>query len=294
MKKKEKQWATETLLLMTAGASVGTALLLSLVKFFAWQTTDSVSMLASFFDSLLDFLASGINLVAVRYALSPPDNRHRFGHGKAESLAGLGQSLFLLGSSFFLLWSAEQRFFSPIPIEKSSIGIGVILFSLMVTILLLYFQRRTIAQTHSVAIRADSLHYISDILSNIAVLCALILASFGWSFFDPFFAAIIAFYLFGSAFHIFRDSIQALLDEESSEETRRNITRIIKSHPNVLGMHDLRTRQSGQTLFIQFHIELDANISFKEAHAIAGRVKYNIQQEFPHSDILVHQDPERT
>src|SRR5690606_26756911 len=164
------------LLKIATTASVATASLLVATKLAVWLLTGSVSLLASLVDSIMDVMASGVNLLAVRWALEPPDEEHRFGHGKAESLAGLGQAAFIAGSALFLVFQAADRFINPRPLEHLGLGIAVMLFSMVATALLIGLQRFVIARTGSVAIRADSLHYISDLLTNAGILVALGLA----------------------------------------------------------------------------------------------------------------------
>ncbi|MGH6882930.1 MAG: cation diffusion facilitator family transporter, partial [Hypericibacter sp.] len=170
-------------------ASVATALVLIMAKIVAYLLTDSVSMLSTLLDSLMDAAASLINLIAVRHALTPADREHRFGHGKAEALAGLGQSAFIAGSAMFLLFESIGRLATPQPIENGMVGVGVMLFSMATTLALVLFQRQVIRRTGSIAVSADSLHYVGDIAANLAVLAALVLSSqLGWNRADPIFA----------------------------------------------------------------------------------------------------------
>src|SRR5262245_32162081 len=184
-------------------ASVATAVTLILAKIVAYLLTDSVSMLSTLLDSLLDAAASVINLVAVRHALTPADREHRFGHGKAEALAGLGQSAFIAGSAVFLFFESIGRLVTPQPVTHGFIGIGVMLFSLALTLILNLYQRHVVRRTESIAISADALHYVSDIAANLAVLAALVLSSqFGWNRADPIFAIGVAFYVAYTAWQI--------------------------------------------------------------------------------------------
>ncbi len=282
---------TEHLLKLATYASVTTAIILIIVKLFAYLYTSSVSILASLVDSLMDVGASVINLFAIRYALSPPDEEHRFGHGKAESVAGLAQSMFIAGSGVFLIIESIDRLIHPKPIDETGFGIAVMLFSIVVTVLLLMFQRYVIKQTQSTAIRADALHYRTDLLTNAAIILALLLAQTGWLGFDPVFAILIAFYILHSAWNIGLVAFHDLLDRELSKEKRELIISIAQAHPKVQGMHDLRTRLSGRTEFIQMHLELDDQLPLIEAHAIADEVEEEIMQVIPTAEVVIHQDP---
>ncbi len=282
---------SERLLRLATRASVTTALILIIAKLAAYWQTDSVSILASLVDSLMDAGASLINLLAVSYALAPPDEEHRFGHGKAESLAGMAQATFIAGSGLFLIVEAIQRLITPHPIEAFEIGMAVMIFSVIATLLLLAIQQHVIRKTNSTAIRADALHYKTDLFTNVAIIAALLLSQIGWLGIDPLFAIGIAAYILYSSWEIGSEAFHDLLDHELPEERRQQIIDIAKAHPDVRGMHDLRTRLSGRTEFIQMHIELDDELPLIEAHDIADQVEEKIVQAIPTADVVIHLDP---
>jgi ferrous-iron efflux pump FieF len=261
------------------------------VKLLAWLWTGSVSMLASLIDSLMDSIASAINLVAVRYSLVPADAEHRFGHGKAEPLAGLAQAGFVCGSAVFLLFHAIDRLRFPHPLRDIQVGIAVMVFSIVVTAGLLTLQRSVIRQTESTAIRADALHYATDLLTNLAVIAGLGLASLGWAWADSVFAIGIAAYIFYSAVRIGSEAFQQLMDRELEPEVQQEILAIASAHPDVLGVHDLRTRRSGRLRFVQLHLELDDSLPLIRAHAVADEVEERILALLPHAEVIIHQDP---
>lgn len=272
-------------------ASVATALVLIVGKLIAAMITGSVSVLASLVDSMMDVAASLINLFAVRYSLQPADREHRFGHGKAEPLAGLAQAAFVAGSAMFLILQAIDRLLHPQALNSTMIGIGVLLFSMMATGVLLLFQRYVIRRTQSTAITADALHYATDLLSNGATLLALGLSMLGWPIMDPLFAIAIAFYILYSSGNICYHSIQLLLDHELPVEVHTRIRQIAQEHPQVRGVHDLRTRRSGQTYFVQLHVMLDDQLPLVIAHQIADEVEAAIKTNFPNAEVLIHEDP---
>ena len=190
------QVAGGNLMRAAAVASVSVATILIATKFYAWLTTDSVSLLSTLIDSILDAAASLINLLAVHHALQPADREHRFGHGKAEPLASLAQAAFICGSAMFLLVEAGERMFHPKPIANTDIGYIVMVFSIVLTIALVGFQRYVVKKSGSVAIDADSLHYQTDVLINLGVLVSLFVTShFAWYYADPLIAVIIAAYI---------------------------------------------------------------------------------------------------
>ncbi|MDX1711460.1 MAG: cation diffusion facilitator family transporter [Rhodovibrionaceae bacterium] len=283
---------SERLLRMATYASVATALTLIVVKFGAWTMTESVSVLSTLIDSLLDAAASIVNLLAVRHALTPPDKEHRFGHGKAEPLAALGQATFICGSAAFLLIEAGQRLLDPLPVRNSAVGIGVMVFSIVATLLLVIFQRYVIRRTRSLAIQADSLHYVGDLLVNAAVIAAIVLAvQFELLIADPLFGIAIAFYILWNAWLIARGALDMLMDRELPEEDREKIKNIVREHPQVIGFHDLRTRVSGPKTFIQLHLELDGGLKLTHAHTIAESVEADLVTAFPDAEVIIHQDP---
>jgi ferrous-iron efflux pump FieF len=272
-------------------ASVTTAGILIFAKLLAWFMTGSVSILASLIDSIMDSLASLINLFAVHYSLQPADAEHRFGHGKAEPLAGLVQASFIGGSAIFLVLQAVDRLHYPHALEDVTTGIGVMVFAIIMTLGLQIIQRHVIKKTGSTAIRADALHYATDLLTNLSVILALFLASLGWAWADSVFAIGIAIYILYSAVRIGYEAFQILMDRELPAEIQGKIRTIAMSQPGVKGIHDLRTRQSGQTQFVQLHVELDKSLSLGEAHAIADSVEQAIRSALPGADVIVHEDP---
>jgi ferrous-iron efflux pump FieF len=274
-------------------ASVSVAALLIAVKFAAWLETGSVALLSSLVDSLLDAAASLLNLVAVRHAMSPADREHRFGHGKAEPLAVLGQSAFITGSAMLLLAEAVRRLIWPVRVENPPAGIAVMIFSIVVTIGLVLYQRHVVRRTGSIAITADELHYRSDLVLNVSVIAALVLgAALDVPILDPLFGAAIGIWIVYSAVRLARLSLFQLMDHELPDDEREKIRAIVQSHPDVTAAHDLRTRVAGPTAFIQIHIEMDGALSLVRAHEISDEVEAKLRAAYPNSEIIIHQDPE--
>ncbi|NUU67628.1 CDF family cation-efflux transporter FieF [Enterobacteriaceae bacterium BIT-l23] len=274
-----------------AVAATVMASLLLLIKIFAWWYTGSVSILASLVDSLVDIGASLTNLLVVRYSLQPADEEHTFGHGKAESLAALAQSMFICGSALFLVLTGIQHLAQPVPMNQPQVGIIVTVVALVSTLMLVTFQRWVVRRTGSQAVRADMLHYQSDVMMNGAILIALGLAWFGWHRADSLFALGIGIYILYSALRMGYEAVQSLLDRALPEEELQAIEEIVHGCPGIRGAHDFRTRQSGPTRFIQLHLEMDDRLPLVEAHRLADRVEQAILQRFPGSDVIIHQDP---
>lgn len=273
-------------------AAVAVAVLLITLKGAVFWFTGSVAMLGTLTDSLLDGAASLLNLFAVRASLAPPDAEHRFGHGKAEALAGLGQSIFIFASAGYIIFESLHRLIEPKPIENSVAGIVVVVIAILLTLGLVTYQRHVVRQTRSVAIEADSIHYRGDLLMNLSVIAALVLSSyFGVHWADAGFGILIAGLIAWSAGKIVVTAFAQLMDQEFSDEDRERIKEIARSHSEAVNLHDLRTRRSGVDSFIQFHLELDGEMKLKEAHRISDEVRDEIMAAFPGSEVLIHQDP---
>ncbi|WP_339486595.1 cation diffusion facilitator family transporter [Pseudomonas sp. EL_65y_Pfl2_R95] len=279
------------LMRQASSAALVVALTLALAKALAWWLSGSVSLLAGLTDSLLDGAASLLNLIAVHYALRPADDDHRYGHGKAEALAGLGQALFIGASAVLVGVQGVERFINPQPLTSEGLGIAVMLVSLAVTVALLLFQRHVVRVTGSTAIHADSLHYRSDLMLNSSILLALFLASFGWLHVDAIFAIGIAFYILWSAISIAREAAAVLMDKELSPEVSEQMHALACAVPGVLGAHDLRTRVSGTRWFVQLHAELPGDLTLSAAHALCEQVEDAIRKKYPRAEVLVHADP---
>lgn len=266
---------------------------LALTKLVAWLMTDSVAVAASFVDSLLDVGASSVNLVAVAIALRPPDADHRFGHTKAEPLAGLAQSAFVIGSAAFLSLEAIGRLIAPVPVARSEVAVAVMIVATAATLGLVAYQRSVARRTGSVAVAADSLHYTADLLTHVAVIAGVVLsAELGWSWADPVFAVGIAAFLVVGGVGIARRSIDLLMDRELADDVRTRILDLARAEPGVLACHALRTRSAGLRHFIELRLVMGRELPLWEAHAIGERVAARIRAELPRAEIIIHHDPE--
>jgi ferrous-iron efflux pump FieF len=284
--------AVDRLKRLAATASIAVALTLIAAKLGAWLATSSVSLLSTLIDSLLDLAASVVNFIAIRHAAQPADREHRFGHGKAEPIAGFAQAAFVSGSAGFLLIQSVERLINPTAVNNEIIGIGVMVLSIVMTLALVLFQRSVVRRTGSVAINADQLHYQSDLLVNASVIVALLLAwQFHWFLADPLFAIAIAGYILYSAREILVHSFDMLMDKELPDADRRRIVDIAEAQPGVISVHDLRTRLSGSRVFIQIHLELNGELRLWDAHTIAEGVMKQIEEAFPNAEVLIHEDP---
>jgi cation diffusion facilitator family transporter len=281
----------QRLLRLATRASLAVASILVVSKALAWWLSGSVSLLAGLTDSALDAVASFLNLLAVHYALRPADDDHRFGHGKAEALAGMAQALFIAVSAVLIGVQAVERLQTPQPLGDAGVGIAVMLLSLALTVALLALQHKVIRLTGSTAVRADSLHYRSDLLLNGSILLALLLTQFGWSQLDALFGLGIAFYILWSALQIARESTAILMDKELPGDVGEAMSALVLAIPGVKGVHDLRTRVSGNQWFVQLHLELPGELALHEAHSLCVAASEVIRQRYPQADVMVHADP---
>lgn len=280
------------LMRLASFASVGAALFLIALKFGAFLQTGSVSLLSTLFDSALDAAASVVNLLAVRQALVPADAEHRFGHGKAEPLAGLVQVTFILGSSVLLLTEVIDHFMHPQPVSAPELGVAVMLISLAVTGALVLLQRHVVRRTGSIAIHSDQMHYLTDFVTNVSVIAALVLSTYlGWWWIDPAIGLAIAVFIAAAATKIGKNALDMLMDREMDEADRTRIKEIVRGHPKVLNLHDLRTRAAGRDRFIQFHLELDGGLTLSDAHHISDAVEADVRAAFPGAEVIIHEDP---
>lgn len=274
-------------------ASVGTALFLLCLKTYAAWETDSVAMLGSLADTGLDLVASLVTLYAVRLAGAPADEDHRFGHGKAEALAALFQVSLIVLSATAIGWRASLHLVGGSHVQSAEYGIGVSVIAMAATFALLAYQKSVIARTGSVAIKADNVHYQSDLLLNASVIAALVADQFlGLRGADAVFGILIALWLLRGAWLAATHAIDQLMDKEWPEEKRRRFLEVAARHPELKGIHDFRTRSSGSQDFVQFHVWVDPDMTVAEAHHVMDEVEAKLAAEFPGTEILIHLDPE--
>jgi ferrous-iron efflux pump FieF len=233
-----------------------------------------------------------LNLIAIRSALTPADAEHRFGHGKAEPLAGLAQGAFICASALFLVIQAINRILAPEPIDHSVEALIVMCIAIACAIALILYQRKVVAHTGSIAVDADQTHYFGDLVTNIGVVLALLLSSvLGWALADPLIAIAVAGVMAFTAIRVGRQSFHQLMDRELPDEERARIRRIGESHEAVKNVHDLKTRMAGLSTFIQLHLALDPAMSLAEAHTISDAVERALLEAYPGAEVIIHQDP---
>lgn len=280
---------------MSAGmASVLVAFLLVGLKLWAFGETNALSIAASLADSAMDLMVSLGGLAAIWYAARPADEDHTFGHMAAEDLAALGQSLFILAVAGVIGFGAATRMLAQETSMISAEGRGIVVMSIsiLLTIALVLWQRRVAGLTGNRVVRADSLHYLGDLLPNIGAIVSLwASARFGLVHVDNVVALGASLMLAVGALRIFKGAWDALMDRVAAPEMVAGIEAIVEAWPGVFGFHDLKTRVSGSRVFVNVHIELEGAQSLEAAHAIGAALRRSILHAYPNADVMIHKDP---
>lgn len=283
----------ERLMRAATYAAVTMASILLLAKLYAWWETDSLAMLSSFTDSAFDVLMSAINLFALRYALKPADDDHRFGHTAVEDIAGLAQCAFIAASMALILLQSVERLSNPTTtLPSPELGIGVSFLGMVLTTVLVAFQTYVTRRTGSLIVASDRLHYAGDILFNLGVIAAYGLSAYGgYTMADPVIAIIIALVVLWNTRPIAIRAFNNLMDREMPAEAHRRLEAIITGTEGVRGFHHLKTRYSGTKPFVQMHLDITADLHFRDVHEITDRLEHAIIAAFPGAEVIIHPDP---
>ncbi len=278
----------------TAMIAIAVAVLLAIGKFAVAFLTSSLAILATAVDSMMDAVASTLNFFSIRKSHQPADKEHNYGHGKAESLAGFVQAELMIASALYLVYESARKIHThEIYLQDEFLGMSVMVVSVAIS-LLLYLRMRFVAQkTQSVAIRADSIHYLTDVLTNFAVFASLVVVYF-WDivFIDPVLSICISFYLIYSAWGVMRESIDILMDKSLPDDIVLMIHDILISlYPKIDSYHNLQTRRAGNSKFVDMHIVMPKVQSLESAHNIAEEIIRRIHQHWPEAEVNIHLDP---
>lgn len=274
-------------------ASIAVAVVLVALKAWAAWSTRSAAMLGSLADTALDLAASLATLVGVWIAAMPRDENHRFGHEKAEALAAMVQVVLISVSALALAVHSVEQLLAGNRTGAAREGIGVSLVAIVLTLALLGWQRHVIRATRSLAIATDHMHYQSDLALNLAVIAALALDQYaGLTGADALFGVAIALWLGWGAWRASHDAVEQLMDKEWPEEKKARFLEVLARHPDLRGVHAMRTRSAGNRDFVQLHAAVDGRISLHEAHRIMDEIEARLQAEFPDMEVIIHPDPE--
>lgn len=283
---------SEELKKIVAALSILVAALLCLAKAVAVYSTSSLAVLSSMVDSLSDVVASVVTFFAVKVSVRPASNKYRYGYGKAEALSALFQAMFVAASGGFIIYDAALRLAKPTVLHQTDFGLAVMVFSLAITLVLVWFQQYVARRTSSQAIAADSMHYVVDILTNSSIILSLLIIKF-WQIYwiDTVAAGIIAVYLLYMSYDAGKNAVSLLLDKELGEDIRQDVLNIVARHKIRPLVHDLRTRDLGNGYMFEFHLELDGDLSLKKAHDYTQEIEDMIYEKYPSAQVVVHQDP---
>ncbi|MBI3307401.1 MAG: cation transporter [Candidatus Omnitrophica bacterium] len=274
--------------------SIATGLTLALIKFTTGLLTHSMAIMASALDSAMDVGVSTVNWIAAREAAKPPDEEHAYGHGKIESLAALFQSLFIAVTGIYIMVESFKRLFFGSFVKDAPVGIGVMIVCILITFFLVWRLRAVQKHNHSMILATEELHFTTDVLSNGGVIAALALTKWtGFVWWDLLISILVVSYVFRSSYYILRRAVDELLDRSLSPVSKEEIEKLILGHdPSIVGLHNFRSRQAGQQVFIDFHMEIRGEENFKKAHLMVESVIQKIRDKHPGADVTVHFDPE--
>ena len=288
----DEQQKNNRLKKMAVTASVSVSASLALIKLLASLYTGSLAVLSSLVDSLSDIFSSLITYIAVKFSSLPASEQHRYGYGKAEALSALIQSAFIAGSGVFVVYEGISRFISPRPVDGAGVGMVVMIVCTLITIALIGFQKYVVKKTASLAVSADSAHYMVDIITNLSIVAGLaVVKIFEIYWFDTLAALFISAYLLINAYKIAREAVALLMDKELSDEIRSEIERLVTECDFCRGIHDLRTRDLGGMYMFELHLELDGDLPLTKAHDLTDEVEDKLKLHFPNAQVIIHQDP---
>jgi len=271
--------------------SVTVAAVLVIAKAAVLWASGSLSILASLTDSGLDLLASFLTFLAVRFARTPPDQEHPFGHGKAEAFSALFQAGLVFASGALIMQGAIHDLMHPKPIQQSAWAIGVLVLSIVLTFVLVNVQNRTLAAGQSVAVSADRMHYLTDLVSNIIAIIGVGLAALGFGFMDAIGGFLMAAWFIWGAIQVMREAADHLMDHSLPPQDVARICAIINEDKAILGVHEVRTREAGPWILIQMHVEMNPDLTLDEAHRIIIAAEKRLLDVYPNADIIIHPDP---
>jgi cation diffusion facilitator family transporter len=276
---------------LAATLSVSVAALLVVLKGAVLVMSGSLSVLASLTDSGLDLLASLVTFFAVRYAKTPPDKEHPFGHGKAEAFSALFQAGLVFASGALIMQDCIGHFLHPQPVRAQGWAIAVLVVSLVLTFVLVMVQTRVLRDAASVAVSADRMHYLTDFATNIVALAGVGAAALGFAMADAVAGFAMAVWFLWGAIAVLREAADHLMDRAMGDDDVARIRDRVLSDRRVLGLHQLRTRLAGPYVLIQMHVELDPELSLIEAHRVIIAAENRLIEVFPNADIIIHPDP---
>jgi len=291
--KPPEKMTTAMLNIRAAISSLLVSSILFIIKISVGIIGNSMAVLASALDSAFDFFSSAVNFYAIKQGQKPADTFHRYGYGKAEALAGFLQSIIILLSSLVLIYRSIYRLINPVEIGMVQESVYVMIVSIALTWVLVTYQSYVHKKSNSIAIAADRLHYVTDLLGNAAVLVTLLIGKYiDIPFLDAGAAVLIGLFIMKSSFDIFRKSFAILMDKDISDKYREDIIQAIATiSPELHGYHDLRSRSVGEVDFVEFHLEISQNMMVRDSHDLVEKIMSELEKKHPNLEIIIHTDP---
>ncbi len=269
------------------------ASMLALCKFAVGLISGSMAVASSGLDSLLDVIMSGMNFFAIKKAAEPADAEHQYGHGKVADIAAVIQSFVIIFSGIVIFHSVVEKFLRKETIAYSSLDFGVMALSLTFSTVIATVLRRIGNRTDSNPLKADALHYTSDLYSNSAAIAAIVITYYtGINWFDYLFAVVTGFIIILSAVKILKSGFFGLMDTKIPEPVETEIKEIINKTPfPFAGYHKFRSRFSGNKKYVDFHLLICRKANIDESHDLASEVEHKIENNIETIDVVIHTEP---
>lgn len=275
-----------------ARLSVFSNSLLVLLKLMVGLSIGSVAVLSEAVHSATDLIAAVLAFFAVRASDAPPDTRHPYGHGKLESVAAVIEAILILAAGGYIIQHSVRALFDATPAQETGWGLAVMGFSALVNTLVARYLMRVAQRTESVALKADAHHLSIDVYTSLGVMSGLALVAMtGRSFFDPLVALLVAGFILKTGWDVLSAAFAPLVDERLPESEVRAVETLMDQHPEVLGWHKLRTRQSGSQRHIDVHIQVDDDMTLRDAHRVTEELEDQMRATLPNAHVMIHTEP---
>lgn len=253
----------------------------------------SISVISEAAHSGIDLIASIVAFFSIKKAVEPADREHPYGHGKYENISGFFEAMLIFFAAAMIIYEAVKKLFHPIEMVKLDWGIGAMLVSVIVNIVISRLLYKTSNKTGSIALEADAMHHNIDVLTSLSVMAGLAIIKFTHLvILDPIIAIAVAIMICKASIDLTKRSIKDLLDERLPDDEEKTIQVVLDSYPDVIGYHKLRTRRSGNQREIDIHINMEKNTSLEKVHELCNTIEHEINQALPGAIITIHAEPQ--
>ena len=266
---------------------------LIIFKIVAGLLMGSISVISEAAHSGIDLIASIVAFFSIKKAVEPADREHPYGHGKYENISGFFEAMIIFFAAAMIIYEAVKKLFHPIEMVKLDWGIGVMLISVIVNIIISRLLFKTSKKTGSIALEADAMHLNIDVLTSLSVMTGLAIIKFThWIILDPIIAIAVALMICKASVDLTKRSVKDLLDERLPDDEEKTIQRLLDSYPDVIGYHKLRTRRSGNQREIDIHITMEKDSSLEKVHDLCNTIEHEIKRALPGTTITIHAEPQ--